>query len=79
MQFGQVLFATESRALGEAQALANRHECPCGVWARARWCTACEVAPDLIEPDPPLEGWQLVATVDPNGGVDHGDGPSEDQ
>ncbi len=55
----------QRRAIQEAQAIANRNQCPCGVWDRDGWFTVCDVAPELIEPDPELSGWRLFAVVDP--------------
>lgn len=63
--FAIELHGMESRAIQEAQEIANRNECPCGVWARDGWYTVCELAPEMIEPDPELFGWRLHAVVDP--------------
>ena len=63
--FGNSLHGVERHAIGDAQGIADRNQCPCGVWARHGWFTVCEVAPEMIEPNPELSGWVLWAVVDP--------------
>lgn len=63
--FAVELHGSERRAIDEAAEIADRNECPCGVWKRDGWYTVCEIAPEMIEPDPELAGWQLWAVVDP--------------
>ena len=65
--FGNVLTFSEAQAIAQAQDVANETETPCGVWARDGWYTVCDVAPELIEPDPELSGWRLWAVCDPDG------------
>lgn len=65
-RFGIELHGMESRAIEEAADVATRNQCPCGVWERDGWFTVCEVAPEMIEPDPELAGWRLFAVVDPD-------------
>ena len=62
-------YSLESRALQEAQAHANAHQSPVGVWQlgqRMPWFAASDVAPDLMEPDPEACGYRLIAVVDPS-------------
>ena len=54
-----------SVAWSDAQMLADLRETPVGIWARDGWFTICEIAPELIEPDPELSGWRLWAVADP--------------
>ena len=63
--FGHDLHASESSAIAEAAKVANVTACPCGVWYRDGWYTVCDVAPEMIEPEPELSGWTLWAVVDP--------------
>jgi hypothetical protein len=62
---GRWQHASTATAIAEAQDLADANGCPCGVWGRDGWYVACEVAPELIEPDPEPLGWSLDAVVDP--------------
>jgi hypothetical protein len=64
--FGDNLTANEGVAIMDAQDIADRSGCPCGVWDRDGWYMVCDVAPELIEPDPELSGWRLYAVVDPH-------------
>ncbi|MDH5244841.1 MAG: hypothetical protein OEW98_00205 [Betaproteobacteria bacterium] len=59
------LVADVDRACGEAQETANINNCPCGIWRRDGWYAVCDLAPELIEPQPELFGWQLHAVVEP--------------
>ena len=63
--FGNILFANEPFALLTAQAHADQTDTPCGVWHRDGWYTVCEVAPELLEPDPEWSGWTLWAVRSP--------------
>ena len=74
--FGRQCTVTERYAIAEAQSLADDNGAPVGVWARDGWYTVCEVAPDLIEPDPTLTGWVLWAIVDPLTAI-HRDGGAQ--
>lgn len=64
--FGAAVHYIEARAVADAQDVANRTGSPVGIWARDRCYTVCDVAPELIEPDPALSGWTLHAVVDPH-------------
>ena len=63
--FGDSLLASEPLAISDAQALSDQNGSLVGIWKRDGWYTVCEVAPELIEPDPELSGWRLWAVVDP--------------
>ncbi len=63
--FADRLFAHEGRAIAQAQDLSNVNGAPVGIWKRSGWFTVCDVAPEMIEPDPELDGWTLHAVVDP--------------
>ncbi len=65
--FGRELHLSESRAIAEASEIATRTQTPCGVWhcPATGWYTVCDIAPELIEPDPERFGWRLWAVVDP--------------
>jgi hypothetical protein len=63
--FGRHCTTHERHAIAKAQEIADRTGTPCGVWARGGWYTVCDVAPELIEPDPELLGWRLWAIADP--------------
>jgi hypothetical protein len=63
--FGTDLHADIHAAYAVAQAIADATDCPCGIWGRDGWYTACELAPELIEPNPENAGWSLWAVADP--------------
>ena len=63
--FATRLHANRLTAVLIAQGIANENESPCGIWTRDGWYTACEVPPEMIEPDPELSGWTLACIVDP--------------
>jgi hypothetical protein len=63
--FAQRLSTNERYALDEAQEIADTSGTPCGVWERGGWFTVCELAPEMIEPDPMLAGWALWSIADP--------------
>ena len=64
--FARTMTTSEPHAIEKAAELANANGSPVGVWQRDLWFTCCDIAPDLIEPDPEPLGWQLVAVVDPD-------------
>ena len=63
--FANKLYASRLRALDEAQYMADEWGGPVGIWERGGWFAPCDVAPELIEPQPELSGWELIAVVDP--------------
>jgi hypothetical protein len=67
MTFADKLHSDIQIACAEAQIIADQNECPCGVWGRDGWYTACELAPELIDPNPEDAGWSIWAVVDPTG------------
>ena len=69
--FGNTLTASDDHAITSAQFIADATGSPCGVWMRDGWYTVCDVAPEMIEPDPELAGWRLWAVTDPWAVVDH--------
>lgn len=65
--FAERLYAEDSALLyPDAQQLADANGAPVGVWKRGPWLCLCETAPELIEPQPELDGWELWAVVDPS-------------
>lgn len=66
-EFGNIQICNEHEAIAEASDIATQNGCPCGVWKRDAWFTVCDLAPEMIEPDPELSGWRLWAVVDPDG------------
>ena len=62
--FGTLLYGKQ-HAYMMAQEMAQAWGGPVGVWTRGGWYTVCDVAPELIEPQPELSGWVLDGVVDP--------------
>lgn len=61
-------YSREDRAYQQAQAHADAHHSPVGVWQSGRvhpWYAASDVAPELQEPDPESLGYRLIAVVTP--------------
>jgi len=59
------LTANEHHAISDAQMTADATGTPCGVWHRDGWFAVCDLAPEMIEPQPELSGWALWAVTDP--------------
>jgi hypothetical protein len=64
--FGNRLTPLFRNAAAEAQDLADRNGTPVMIWRRDGWYTVCETPPELLDPDPALDGWQEHALVDPH-------------